>query len=162
MDLKPDNIFLVNPFKLEYDKILNDKIFNFIVKIGDFGISTSSINTLSRNNSLTLLNKNSENLESESYSIQKDDDEYFGTELYSNPRCTTPCESSDIYSLAIVFFEIYYPLKTKIDKINIINELKDNNVFPEDFDYPIIKELILNMLNNKTNINKILNKYFLL
>ena len=29
LDLKPDNIFLVNPFKLEYDKILIDKVFNF-------------------------------------------------------------------------------------------------------------------------------------
>ena len=163
LDLKPDNIFLVNPFKLEYDKILIDKVFNFIVKIGDFGISTSSINTLSRNNSLTLLNKHYQDisLNSESSDFQQDNNECFGTELYTNPISSSPSEKSDIYSLAIVFFEIYYPLKTKMDKINIINDLKNNNNFPQDFDNPIIKELILNMLNNKDiTINYILDKYF--
>ena len=48
-----------------------------------------------------------------------------------------------------------------MDKINIINDLKNNNNFPQDFDNPIIKELILNMLNNKDiTINYILDKYF--
>ncbi|XP_011311598.1 eukaryotic translation initiation factor 2-alpha kinase 1-like [Fopius arisanus] len=74
----------------------------------------------------------------------------FGTELYAAPeQLNGQCNpKSDLYSLGIVIFEIFFPMKTGMERNSLINQLKSGKM-PEEFveKYPkwadTIKRLLL-------------------
>ncbi|XP_063973355.1 eukaryotic translation initiation factor 2-alpha kinase 1-like isoform X2 [Diachasmimorpha longicaudata] len=74
----------------------------------------------------------------------------FGTELYTAPeQLNGQCNpKSDLYSLGIVLFEIFFPMKTGMERNSLIKQLKSGKM-PEEFieNNPkwadIIKQLLL-------------------
>ncbi|ODV82703.1 hypothetical protein CANARDRAFT_30621 [[Candida] arabinofermentans NRRL YB-2248] len=115
-DLKPVNIFIDE---------------NHNVKLGDFGLAKNVHNLLSSGQNKDLdLNKSTEDLTSD-----------IGTKLYVAVEVEhgngSYNEKVDMYSLGIIFFEMIYPLGTKMERtINVINLRTPSIVFPSDFDTP--------------------------
>lgn len=100
------------------------------IKIGDFGLSKK-------------VNKEIKMIDNGSY----------GSVLYMSPEqlnCGLICKKSDIYSLGIIFVELFQKFKTKMEQIKVIKNIKNKN-------YEKIKlngkylELLKNMLNVKVN-----------
>lgn len=131
-DLKPSNIF--------FDSNIN-------VRIGDFGLVTiNNFNNIS-DNSIISNNKHSNNI---------------GTAIYASPEqynSTIYDQSTDIYSLGIIFFELLYRFKTEMERHIIINKFK-NNILPDDFIFTQYNDLLLSMISNdiynRPNINQII------
>ncbi|KAI8377757.1 kinase-like domain-containing protein [Radiomyces spectabilis] len=76
-----------------------------------------------------------------------------GTRTYASPeQLANPpqayCEKTDIYSLGIIFFELYQPFATAMERAEAIDHLK-RGVFPEGFveRYPKESALILWMMD---------------
>ncbi|KAJ2005627.1 eukaryotic translation initiation factor 2-alpha kinase [Coemansia thaxteri] len=133
-DLKPVNTFL-------------DGVGD--IKIGDFGLATSSFapidSTVSRHVSLDR--------SSAEDAMTAD----IGTSTYVAPEVTTKSSGAtrynqkvDMYSLGIIFFEMCYPLHTGMERATVLHNLrKPEIVFPDDFpfekmqlQYQIIKHLL--------------------
>jgi hypothetical protein len=113
---------------------------NLIVKISDFGMAKN------------LISENIEETNSE-----------YGTILYSPPEFSENIcsEKSDIYSLGIIYFEILNMFKTDMEKIKIINNLKQdlvdeklNQKYPDDIN--LIKKMINKNLDERPNIDNII------
>ncbi|KAJ2890840.1 eukaryotic translation initiation factor 2-alpha kinase, partial [Coemansia aciculifera] len=132
-DLKPVNTFL---------DAADD------IKIGDFGLATSSFapidNSVSRHVSLDRSAEDAMTAD-------------IGTSTYVAPEVTTKGSGAtrynqkvDMYSLGIIFFEMCYPLNTAMERANVLHNLrKPEIVFPDDFpaekmqlQYRIIKHLL--------------------
>ncbi|CAD8070428.1 unnamed protein product [Paramecium primaurelia] len=120
-DLKPQNIFL--------DGDLN-------VKLGDFGLATEMKqeikfidHKLMRNSSMIQTNQNQRSGLTSGV----------GTFLYLAPEQEQSQYDSkvDIYSLGIILFEMYYPFKTDMERINYITQLREQCKFPKDFDQKV-------------------------
>ncbi|EAL61078.1 hypothetical protein DDB_G0292734, partial [Dictyostelium discoideum AX4] len=75
-----------------------------------------------------------------------------GTLTYSSPEQKKGLynEKTDIYSLGIILFELYFPISTRMEKARVLTDLR-NGVLPKSFlqKYPKVSELILLMM--KTN-----------
>ncbi|KAG5896432.1 hypothetical protein JTB14_022511 [Gonioctena quinquepunctata] len=120
-DLKPLNIFLDSEDH---------------VKIGDFGLATTSIK--SKQNEY-MISKSA--LESEKDdTVDESKTGLVGTALYVAPEISTTSkvvysQKVDIYSLGIILFEMCYkPLDTSMERIKILTKLRLKEiVFPEDF-----------------------------
>lgn len=122
-DLKPSNIFICD--------INKDGINDNIVKIGGFGLATHKI----------ITNKHSNGI---------------GTLVYSSPEQINSNHydnKTDIYSLGLILFEILYPMKTSMEKINDFQMLK-NGELPIGIDQYIpdnLKTILLKMLTKDQN-----------
>ncbi|KAL4238496.1 Eukaryotic translation initiation factor 2 alpha kinase 4 [Mactra antiquata] len=130
-DLKPVNIFLDS----------NDH-----VKIGDFGLATSSV--ISKNSlkeSVLVLASAGDIHDTSSRSGSLGDGNLtgrVGTALYVSPEMMikqnrgTYSQKVDIYSLGVIFFEMCYkPLQTGMERVKILGELRSREIIlPEDFD----------------------------
>ncbi|XP_048732268.2 eIF-2-alpha kinase GCN2-like [Ostrea edulis] len=128
-DLKPVNIFLDS----------NDQ-----VKIGDFGLATTSIINKSNILDVKMLTLSATEDNMESYSENTGDGILtgkVGTALYVSPEMMTGAskiiysQKVDLYSLGIIFFEMCYkPLPTGMERVKILGNLRLPEIkFPEDF-----------------------------
>ena len=141
-DLKPMNIFM----QAEDDKDV------LTAKIGDFGL-VSDINSRNPNNSGSSHSSNSDNDES-FVSLPKSKSSTskvslfnqsngsslhtkgVGTVTYASPEQLLQhdyTQRSDIYSLGIVAFELYYPMQTQMERTRVLADLKNHHRFPESF-----------------------------
>eukprot|EP01103_Thecamoeba_quadrilineata_P016023 TRINITY_DN5239_c0_g1_i1.p1 TRINITY_DN5239_c0_g1~~TRINITY_DN5239_c0_g1_i1.p1 ORF type:complete len:497 (-),score=88.51 TRINITY_DN5239_c0_g1_i1:107-1597(-) len=102
-DLKPDNIFFGRGKTQQYD----------VLKIGDFGLATSLGESASLSTSRV------------------------GTFLYTSPemnsRPSRYDEKVDIYALGIVLFEMWRPFKTAMERCEVLETLRRELKFPDDF-----------------------------
>eukprot|EP01132_Coremiostelium_polycephalum_P006041 gene6041-7525_t len=75
-----------------------------------------------------------------------------GTLTYSSPEQKKGLynEKTDIYSLGIILFELYFPFSTRMEKARVLSDLR-NGILPKSFSnkHPKISNLILSMM--KTN-----------
>ncbi|XP_046850195.1 eukaryotic translation initiation factor 2-alpha kinase 3-like isoform X2 [Xenia sp. Carnegie-2017] len=124
-DLKPSNIL----FALDGS-----------VKVGDFGLVTAS---------------NSSTVDENGY---EDSKKYFnenltgqvGTQLYASPEQetgTSYCFRADIFSLGVIFFELFYVFHTDMERLKTLSELR-KRIIPETFleNMPLQSELTLWLL----------------
>ncbi|KAJ1992057.1 eukaryotic translation initiation factor 2-alpha kinase [Coemansia spiralis] len=118
------------------------------IKIGDFGLATSSFAPIDPAASRHLsLDRSAED------AMTAD----IGTSTYVAPEVTTKGSGAtrynqkvDMYSLGIIFFEMCYPLKTGMERATVLHNLrKPEIVFPDDFpadkmqlQYQIIRRLL--------------------
>ena len=59
-----------------------------------------------------------------------------GTVTYASPEQLNQedyTQKSDIYSLGIIFFELFRPVATQMERTRILSDLKHSHKFPEDF-----------------------------
>ncbi|XP_040575688.1 eIF-2-alpha kinase GCN2 [Lepeophtheirus salmonis] len=140
-DLKPVNVFIDSTDH---------------VKIGDFGLATSSIIMGgSKGSEKNDFNESSSSLEvSMEFTCNKngviqpcDLTGQIGTAMYIAPevqkmRSTVYNQKVDIYSLGIIFFEMcYHPLKTGMERIKILTDLRSEEIiFPSDFDEHVMEQ----------------------
>ena len=122
-DLKPSNIL----FSCD----------NFVPKIGDFGLA-SDVKLQSRNDMSLHLRTNPEDNSQELTSG-------VGTKTYASPeqlKSVTYDEKSDIFSLGIIFFELFHPFPTQMERSLALKQLKEKKLFPIDFVKRWPKEVI--------------------
>jgi serine/threonine protein kinase len=88
-----------------------------------------------------------------------------GTLTYSSPEQRFKGiynEKTDIFSLGIIFFELYYTCSTKMEKARVLSELR-NRILPASFlqKYPAESAFILTMLqpnpDERPSVDDILN-----
>ncbi len=99
-DLKPSNIF----FSLEGT-----------IKVGDFGLVTSSVNGGLRSSYVTL-----KGLAEEQQHKQHTGN--LGTHFYMSPEQMSGHKYDhkvDIYSLGVIFFELHYPFQTHMERAKV-------------------------------------------
>lgn len=149
-DLKPVNIFLDS----------NDH-----VKIGDFGLATTSVLASQPNIDATMFSISAQEFHGDttSKSMSRSDgaDDLtgkVGTALYVSPEMMTGVgkmsysQKVDMYSLGVIFFEMCYkPLSTGMERVQVLANLRNKDIiFPEDFDQLEMKNQtsILKMLMN--------------
>ena len=132
-DIKPGNIFL-------------DK--NNQIKIGDFGLAKITKKCSEKNNFNLPQNKNKEyysinfNNEIMTYNI--------GTKYYCSPEqemTSKYTNKSDLFSLGIIIFEMFYDFKNLIERDRILRKIKEKHQFPENFKLlsKNLQELIINL-----------------
>ena len=113
-DMKPSNIFIDS---------------NGDIRIGDFGLDT-----FDRGSGADALISSDEHEREES--VMKQNQELstrVGTKLYSSPEQDGSTngdydERTDIYSLGLIFFELWYPFRTNYDRIEQLTKLKEGVV----------------------------------
>ena len=114
-DLKPGNIFLDN---------------NYNAKIGDFGLAkiTKSKNQFEQNQiQKELINIGNNDLMT--YAI--------GTKYYCSPeqeKITKYTNKSDIFSLGIIIFEMFYNFNSLMERDIVLRGIKDEQKYPNDFE----------------------------
>ncbi|XP_064630164.1 eukaryotic translation initiation factor 2-alpha kinase 3-like [Lineus longissimus] len=114
-DLKPSNIF----FSMEG-----------VIKIGDFGLVTTSA-------------ERTEVAQFEGdYRYQDRHTDQVGTQLYMSPEqisSQTYSQKVDIYSLGLIFLELFYPFSTQMERIMVLSDAKKLK-FPERFQRELPEE----------------------
>ena len=93
------------------------------IKIGDFGLVTD-------------INDADEDVGTIGYTAP----EVFNGENYDH--------TADLYSLGVVFLEIFFEIKTDMGKIHLVNDARQNNL---EHEFKFVKNLINGLI--KTNIN---------
>lgn len=124
-DLKPRNIFIDNSQN---------------VKIGDFGLAKSISN---------------ESISGKTSSGADDDmTGDVGTTLYVAVEVVQAGQvkydsKADMYSLGIIMFEMVYPMRTGMERVSLLRELRSNpENFPKDFDKQKEKQVINSLLQH--------------
>jgi len=137
-DLKPSNIFLLSRDQLrdsthpKFQSGVNE--FKSIV-IGDFGLAVLRDSTSLAASTEAIPGSSPEGMSEISSSPPLEHTSKVGTALYSSPEQENEMlydEKTDIYSLGIVFFELLYPLKTKMERARVLSSLR-KHVVPADF-----------------------------
>lgn len=103
-DLKPSNIF----FSLEGT-----------IKVGDFGLVTSSAYGGLRNSYVTLKGLAEEQ-------AHKQHTGNLGTHFYMSPEQMSGCKYNhkvDIYSLGVILFELHYPFQTDMERAKVKDQI---------------------------------------
>lgn len=123
-DLKPMNIFFRH---------------DLTPKIGDFGLVSEIKCSCGYNctfaeseESVTTAKSSFENSQVDSYSRTKG----VGTVTYASPEQLNQedyTQKSDIYSLGIICFELFYPVSTQMERTRVLTDLKHRHQFPESF-----------------------------
>lgn len=120
-DLKPMNIFFHH---------------DLTPKIGDFGLVSEIKCSCGYNCGPTKSEDGSKNSIEfsplESYSHTKG----VGTVTYASPEQLLQkdyTQKSDIYSLGIICFELFYPVATQMERTRVLTDLKQRHKFPESF-----------------------------
>lgn len=121
-DLKPMNIFFHN---------------DLVPKIGDFGLVSEIKCSCGYNNcandreeSSSLSGVDSPLIESCGHT------KGIGTVTYASPEQLNQGDytrKSDIYSLGIICFELFYPVATQMERTRVLVDLKHHHKFPESF-----------------------------
>jgi translation initiation factor 2-alpha kinase 1 len=153
-DLKPGNIFLL-------EKTMQ-------VKIGDFGLacmvdfenekvknSGSSVKFFLEKDENENIKEPDQNYTADCPIKAKVSNEHtkgVGTSLYSSPEQLKGYiydTKTDMYSLGIILFELYFAPQTEMEKIMTINNLKENYKFPDDFEqrWTIQSKTIKSLIN---------------
>lgn len=109
---------------------------NMIPKIGDFGMAIKS---------------------DSSHTSDESSESEFGVELYSPPeykKNNIYTDKSDVYSAGIIFFEILHIFSTDMERIKLIEGIKNNN-YPSSFVenyyeyYTLIKDMLKDDMNER-------------
>ena len=123
-DLKPQNIF----FQESQD---------YILKIGDFGLVSEPVQK--DDPSICHPTIDTPNNHSRNSSVSSGGSNMtggLGTITYAAPEQLQGIdydEKSDIYSLGIILFELFYPFKTQMEKAFVLRDLKEHLKFPSSF-----------------------------
>lgn len=153
-DIKPANIFLFNIFKDKH--IPEDKLddFNYIIKIADFGLSKEKIK-LDTGVKNTIIKK------------EKYDTSNLGTAIYASPEQLDSYNydyKTDLFSLGIILFELFYCNKTEMERSINIKNLRDSYQLPSDFEFKeeasLIKKLVQHDSSLRPNTDEIIESYF--
>ena len=136
-DIKPGNIFL-------------DK--NNQIKIGDFGLAKITKKFSEKKNFNLPQNKNKEyysinfNNEIMTYNI--------GTKYYCSPEqemSSNYTNKSDLFSLGIIIFEMFYDFKNLIERDRILRKIKEKHIFPENFN--LLSKNLQELIKNLTDLD---------
>lgn len=128
-DLKPQNIL----FSLDGKRL----------KIGDFGLATLH------------QHQNQEQLQDDSSSstelqVVTKHTTGLGTSIYAAPEQQNRLDYDhrvDMFSLGIIMFELFFPVLTEMERVDIIRGLKERNYLPENFAkrWPSFAKIILRL-----------------
>ncbi|KAI8332500.1 kinase-like domain-containing protein [Chlamydoabsidia padenii] len=167
-DLKPSNIFLTLPSSSSSSSTIlsSSRLLwgDYIPKIGDFGLAAALVN----------INNNEDNMVVPvrpmlPCTTDDKDDAYtigIGTRTYASPEQLGYTgrhysEKVDIYSLGIIFFELYQPFSTWMERAEALDNLK-KAILPDGFvdKYPKEAALILWMMDTdpdrRPSVNQLL------
>ena len=61
-------------------------------------------------------------------------------------------EKTDMYSLGITLFEMFYPFKTRMKSDEVLKLIKEKHVFPEDF-FKFANRDIIDMIEKLTKMD---------
>ncbi|KAJ9081659.1 hypothetical protein DSO57_1012327 [Entomophthora muscae] len=111
-----------------------------VPKIGDFGLATSHLSP--------ELHYDEVSSRSTSRTSRVGTITYASPEQLSNPPVAYN-EKSDIYSLGIIFFELFFPFSTGMERAKVLKDLR-RGVLPEDFvtKWPKEVSIVFKSINN--------------
>lgn len=81
-------------------------------------------------------NSNPNNIDSNNNNNNNSYTKGIGTVTYASPEQLNQADysqKSDIYSLGIICFELFYPISTQMERMRVLGELKQFHRFPEEF-----------------------------
>ena len=125
-DLKPQNIFFQ-----EYQ--------DYNLKIGDFGLVSEPVQKDDHSAYQFPTPHGSPSVHSRNSSISSGCSNMtsgLGTITYAAPEQLQGIdydEKTDIYSLGIILFELFYPFKTQMERAHVLRDLKEQQKFPSSF-----------------------------
>lgn len=133
-DLKPSNIFLTLPSSSTTRSISSSRLLwgEYIPKIGDFGLAADLVNNHDdiQSRKLPMLPYTDHQHHAHTIGI--------GTRTYASPEQLNYTggrpynEKVDIYSLGILFFELYQPFSTWMERAEALDNLK-RGILPDGF-----------------------------
>lgn len=144
----------------EYVKSMNIfyELLNVIIYIHDNGLVHRDLkpsNILFKKNKIKLCDFGLVN----NLQITYESEKYIGTCLYADPKqyCQGIIDKQcDIYSLGIIFFELLCVFKTGMERIKMIENLKNGKLSDNFINmYPKESKIILKMINSEINLQQI-------
>eukprot|EP00298_Acanthocystis_sp_HF-20_P012036 c19690_g1_i1.p2 GENE.c19690_g1_i1~~c19690_g1_i1.p2 ORF type:complete len:531 (-),score=207.45 c19690_g1_i1:144-1736(-) len=120
-DITPQNIFIAGKFLNSNNETIP------VLKLGDFGLARPEVC------SFFTPNLKTQNSNSSQVSTETSDGLNPGTFLYASPEVSNGGEitkKSDVYSLGVLFFELFYPFSTKMERAVVLSDIKNGN-FPD-------------------------------
>ena len=126
-DLKPENIFLDSSGD---------------IKIGDFGLAKSPVVPLDiTNEAMNILTTVTEEMNIKDLEMMDhlEKTKKFGTFFYRSPELDSDAKhlynhKVDIYSLGVIFFELWYPFKHRHERIRLLTQLRYGEKLPKKFE----------------------------
>jgi serine/threonine protein kinase len=142
-DLKPDNILFTGQD----------------LKIADFGLTTEVFNVKYKKFSVDIseTRKTSADSSSEFSSRMSYHTKNVGTLQYAAPEQINNNfydQKADIFSLGLIFFELLHPMRTGMERFNLMKNLKEKNGLPDNItkSLPLLSDLILRMCHSSPSV----------